>query len=293
MDIIDSDKAKNSKFSGPFAFLSLPGEIRNQIYTLYFTQDIYDWNLGLAIYNDDLEYELPTYFEILLVSRRIYNEARSMAKYEYTRQLQHRPQLYKIPMCVSDTLEPTQEWELLPCDDRAPRCRNMSAFMKLRLPEIGLYMGNREDERIEERLQKVRTFFVEMVKALQEQGATKSIQVNLPDYDFAEKHWEQLFQVVEPLTQLRETCDILLLAWQPNFVHAFLSYEIPRKWKLQIGTRTAARTRGIKIINFELNLRPYLFDLSRELAKGQKAGISREETIARVWNVTKHSLLSR
>lgn len=75
MDIVHSDPAKNSKFSGPFAFLSLPGEICNQIYTLYFAQDIYDWNLGLAKYNDDFEYKFPIYFEILLVSRRIYPPA--------------------------------------------------------------------------------------------------------------------------------------------------------------------------------------------------------------------------
>jgi len=64
----------------------------------------------------------------------------------------------------------------------------MSVFMKLRLPNIGLYMSNCEDECIEERLQKIRNFFFEMVEALQEQGATKSIPVNLPDYDFAEEH---------------------------------------------------------------------------------------------------------
>ena len=75
MDIVHSDSAKNSKFSGPFVFLSLPGEIRNQIYTLYFKQEIYDWNLGLAKYNDDFEDKLPIYFEILLVSRRIYPPA--------------------------------------------------------------------------------------------------------------------------------------------------------------------------------------------------------------------------
>jgi len=33
MDIVHSDPAKKSKISGPFVFLSLPGEFRNQIYT--------------------------------------------------------------------------------------------------------------------------------------------------------------------------------------------------------------------------------------------------------------------
>ncbi len=75
MDIVHSDPAKKSKISGPFVFLSLPGEFRNQICTSYFTQDIYDWNLRLAKYNDDSEYKFPIYFEILLVSRRAYPPA--------------------------------------------------------------------------------------------------------------------------------------------------------------------------------------------------------------------------
>ncbi len=141
--------------------------------------------------------------------------------------------------------------------------------MKLRLPNIGLYMSNCEDECIEERLQKIRNFFFEMVEALQEQGATKSIQVNLPDCDFAEEHWEQLFQVVEPLTQLRKTCDILLLACQLDFVQEFCSYEKSREWKPNISTYAAARASGINIIEPELDLLLHLWGLSRELAKGQ------------------------
>lgn len=70
-------------------------KIRNHINTFYFTQDIYDGNLGLAKYDDDFENRLPICFEILLVSHRLYNEARSLAKYEYTRQLRQQPQLYK------------------------------------------------------------------------------------------------------------------------------------------------------------------------------------------------------
>ncbi len=188
---------------------------------------------------------------------------------EYTRQLRQRPQLYKIPICVSETLKPTQEWELLPCDDRAPSCRSMSVFMKLRLSNIRLYMCNCENECIEERLQKIRNFFFEMVEALQEQGATKSIQVNLPDCDFAEEHWEQLFQVVEPLTQLRKTCDILLLACQLDFVQEFCSYEKSREWKPNISTYAVARASGINIIESELDLLLHLWGLSRKLAKGQ------------------------
>ena len=81
--------ATPTKPPNPFPFLHLPRELRNQIHTLYFAQDIYDWNMGWEKINKSHEDKrLPTYFEILLVNRQICDVARSIADQEYKRQLQ-------------------------------------------------------------------------------------------------------------------------------------------------------------------------------------------------------------
>ncbi len=181
MKMSDGFPTKPTEFSGSFPFLSLPGEIRNRIYTLCFAQNIYCSKVVFERQNRWLTEKRPTYFDILLVSRRIYKEARSIAEYEFMCQLRLRRQYYKIP-----------DWErksvlkctLRPKDHRAPECRNVSALARLQFPGLGFrFYGSTDkcDEVLaEERVHILHTFFSEMVEAFQKHGIPSSIIIHLP-----------------------------------------------------------------------------------------------------------------
>ncbi len=165
MKIIKNYPAKRTKSSGPLTFLSLPGELRNQIYNLYFAQDMYDSSVGWEGSNRWLITKRPTFFEVLRVNRQIYKEARSIAKREYERQLRLRRQFYTLS---TEQSKPVRKWELWPSHEWTPRCRNLSAFAKLQLPIIYIELDVFNNDRIKERLHRLRAFFSEMVRAFQE-----------------------------------------------------------------------------------------------------------------------------
>lgn len=177
MKIINIYPAKPSRFSEPVTFLSLPGELRNQIYNLYFARDMYDSGIGWERRNRHLTKKRLTYFEILLASHQIYEEALSIAKYEYTRQLRLRRQRYWIP---TEKGTSARKWELWSCLDWTPKCRDVFALAKLELPAIHCDMSITSYDHLKERLHRLRTFFVAMVEALQGHGATNDIEIYLP-----------------------------------------------------------------------------------------------------------------
>ena len=223
---------------------------------------------------------MPTYFEILLANRRIYKEARSIARYEYRRQLRLQPHVYKIEINLPEAIQSPRKWHLKPDVAWAPKCRNVFDVAKLQLPIIGLTMYNCYDQRIKERLQNLRTFFFELVKALQEQGATRNIQVHLPDYNFAERYWKYIFLAVEPLSQLRDSCDVALLAIQMEFVVAFRSYQRSRGWHLKISTYSGAKRSGVEVLESKFDgLFVHQYVLSKKLA--HEAGIEPCRTLRR------------
>ena len=241
--------AKRPKSLEPITFLSLPGELRNQIYTLYFAeQDIYDRKIGWSRSNCHLNNPRPTYFEIPLANRQIYKEARSIAWHEYMLQLRPHRQLYRIPL---DNPRSTRKWEISPNwydYERRPKCRNIFVLAKLQFPSIGLVISMYGDSRLKEQLHRLRPFFLDMLEAFEKHGTPQSLGVHIPR--LGEQYWKLLFCAMEPLGRLQNGCDLMLLANNQEFIAAFKFYQEPRKLSFEICTHMEAKPMDPDVLSF-------------------------------------------
>lgn len=139
----------------PSALLSIPLEVRLDIYDLCFFQDVCD----RAYTRKDtwkIEDSNPEYFrelDLLIVNRQIYHEARDIAYAAQHHLMARTHQTYYVCQTGrrSRSKSPKWKWEIESIHWQ-PSCRSAKTLAKLRLPKLGLAIcepvGNRIDEQL-------------------------------------------------------------------------------------------------------------------------------------------------
>ncbi len=64
-------------------------------------------------------------------------------------------------------------------------------------------------------------------------------------------YWKRLYMVLEPLTQLLDSCQIIIIASVQKFVAAVRSYQKAGKQNLKICSTAEARRDGLNIMTSE------------------------------------------
>lgn len=176
-------------------FLSLPLEIRLQIYSLCFFQDVqkYSTRTRNVLSEDCWKGDYPNKFhefDLLLVNHQIHNEAATLA---YSAQRQHLIQshqtYYLSPTQLNTKRSKKWTWELESQWVWQPSCRSVKALAALRLPKLGLafrdpYRKGRKLNLItDDQADALKTFFRSLVYHLRQENVTESIDIYFQEHN--------------------------------------------------------------------------------------------------------------
>ena len=182
-------------------FLSLPLEIRLQIYNLCFFQDIQKYSTRTCniLSKDCWKGDYPDKFhefDLLLVNHRIHNEAAAIA---YSAQRHHLIQshqtYYLSPTQLNTKRSKKSTWELESQWVWQPSCRSAKALAALRLPKLGLAFRDpyragvysttypKKNLITEDQVDALKAFFRSLVYHLRQENVTESIEIYLEGHN--------------------------------------------------------------------------------------------------------------
>lgn len=182
-------------------FLSVPLEIRLQIYNLCFFQDVqkYSTRTRNILSGDRRKGEYPNKFHefgLLLVNHQIYNEAADLAYAAQRHQLIRSHQTYYLsPTPVNPKRSKEWTWELESQWVWQPSCRSAKALAALRLPKLGLAFrdpyregvhseyGPKKNLITEDQVDALKTFFRSLVYHLRRENVKQSIDIYLEGHN--------------------------------------------------------------------------------------------------------------
>lgn len=190
------------KDSSPF--LSIPVEIRLEIYDLCFFRDVHrhpqctrQWvqgnevafpenlhNFNLLQLNHQIYHKD---FNLLLLNHQIYHEAKDIAYAAQRQQLIRTHRIYHVcPTSQHNNSKLSKwVWDLESQFHWQPSCRSAKALAQLRLPKLGLAIrvpvgdNIRDQLSIREQLSALEAFFRSLVYHLRDENVTESIEIYL------------------------------------------------------------------------------------------------------------------
>ncbi|KAL8689402.1 MAG: hypothetical protein Q9218_004924 [Villophora microphyllina] len=213
-----------------FPVLRLPPQVRRRIYNYVFCTSIYNLPGYRFIEIEPWPYEIRAWWNLLLASKQIYQEAQAIAHDSYRRQLRKRRQTYNL---TYDTFYEPFSWhgtpklKLEPKNAWGPRIRSLQSLSTLQLPAIRIVISLRKSEGILNALRDLRSWFISFLTTVRRQGVLRSLEILLKSV--GEMYWRPFFEALEPLTRLRSLCHVVFVAATEDMASAFRGFLTKRK----------------------------------------------------------------
>lgn len=165
---------------------------------------------------------LEIHFNILLVNREMYLEARKIAYNGHLAQVRRCHHAYYVCQTTfRDTprSRPKRQWHLGIQKPFSPRCRSVEALACLKLPRLALAISLPQDDRHFDQLRALKTFFRDLARALKAMNATKSLEIHFPPYAKI-RELARMRVFIEPLEQITEMCLITITTNNIQYSHS-------------------------------------------------------------------------
>lgn len=227
---------------GPPAFLSIPLELRLDIYDLCFVQNVHDPKKHTRKELLDIKrayLECFHDYSLLLVNHQIHHESKDIAYAAQRSQLSLTHQTYFLSQTSwhYKLSFPKWRWELERKCLWRPSCSSPKALAKLRLPKLGLAIREPIDTfiQINGQLSIFKSFFRELVHHLRTKNVTQSIEVYLQGHD--RDILGSVFMATDDFrtsscaTRLPELCDIVYLCNVSHFSNHI--HDFPRRLNIK------------------------------------------------------------